>query len=496
MKKLAALFLLLGLLAASATATTLYRVRFGHYPDKIRTVFDFDGGFTYESDESKDKIVLRLKKTEASPDIQNYVELNDLVIRYLEIQREGSDLIVTIPLAEPVEYNIFYLNDPPRLVVDFGREYLNILSGGTISDGVEYLKVKKGLQDGRVNASVLRVDLSKVQVKPALAPKDQPNIIESFVNLINPWSQRSAPRHFNLNYVSNIVKASDGVAGINGTYFAYNGRPLGALMIDEELLSYSIYDRTAFFLDENNRPYIDNIFISGHFRIANGVRYEITGINQNRDGKDVIMYTSAWGEKTGTAKNGFELVVSKGRVIQLGLGDSTIPADGYVLSASGPGIEVLAENVKVGENIDTRIKVVPYSTSPKRILQLVSGGPRLVKNGRIYVSKHEERFKTDIAKGRAARTAVGLNKEAQLLLVTVDGPPLRGRRPDVKPTQDSIGMTLEELSELMLNLGADDAMNLDGGSSTTMVIEEKVVNQPTTGHERKVSNALVILPAP
>ena len=131
-------------------ASTLYRIRFAHYPDKIRAVFDFDGAFTYQTDESKEKIILFLRGIEANSEIPKYVELNDLIVRYFEIEKINEDLRVTIPLNEPVEYNIFYLNDPPRLVVDFDRKYLNIASGGTVAEGIEYLKVRKGSAAGRM----------------------------------------------------------------------------------------------------------------------------------------------------------------------------------------------------------------------------------------------------------------------------------------------------------------------------------------------------------
>ncbi|MFH1683810.1 MAG: phosphodiester glycosidase family protein, partial [Candidatus Margulisiibacteriota bacterium] len=85
---------------------------------------------------------------------------------------------------------------------------------------------------------------------------------------------------------------------------------------------------------------------------------------------------------------------------------------------------------------------------------------------------------------------VGITKQGELLLVTVDGP-LRGSK---KTSKDSIGVTLEELSALMLSLGAYEAMNLDGGSSSTMVIDQRVVNKPAGGYQRSVSNAIVVTP--
>ena len=488
-----AIIALLAVLFGAADATTLYRIRFGYYPDRIRAVLDFDGAFTYQTEETKQKIVLFLREIEASPEISSYVELNDLIVRYFEIEKyDEKHLRVSIPLSEPIEYNIFYLNDPPRLVIDFDREYLNIIPGGMISDGVEYLRIRKGTADGRVTAGVLKIDLDKAEVEPALATRKKPNLVESFVDFITPWRAKETWReHFSLDKVSSIVEENAGIAGVNGTYFAFTGSPLGALMIDQELVSVPIHGRTAFFLDGRNRPYIDNIYISSYFKLASGVRYRITGINQGRGENDLIMYTPVWGEYTGTNRRGIELVVVDSRIDKINLSNSRIPENGYVLSASGPGVETLTESVRVGVRIDTRIRIIPFTTSPAKIIHLVSGGPRLLKNGRPYVSKHEEKFKMDISKGRAARTAVGITGDGRLLLVTVDGIPRRKSR---KEGQVSIGMTLEELSELMLVLGARDAMNLDGGSSSTMVIDNRVVNMPIGGSERKVSNAIVVRP--
>lgn len=78
-----------------------------------------------------------------------------------------------------------------------------------------------------------------------------------------------------------------------------------------------------------------------------------------------------------------------------------------------------------------------------------------------------------------------MRKDGALVLVTVDG-----RQP-----KKSVGMTIPELTNLMLEFGCEDALNLDGGGSTTMVIRHKIVNSVSdaTG-TRAVSDALLVLP--
>jgi len=110
----------------------------------------------------------------------------------------------------------------------------------------------------------------------------------------------------------------------------------------------------------------------------------------------------------------------------------------------------------------------------------IGGNPLLVVGGRVQ---------TDLAGpgsfyARNPRTAVGVTDTGTLLLVVVDG----------RQGAYSAGMTMVELADLMQALGARDAINLDGGGSSTMVLNGLVVNRPSDGGERRVSSALVVLP--
>jgi exopolysaccharide biosynthesis protein len=89
---------------------------------------------------------------------------------------------------------------------------------------------------------------------------------------------------------------------------------------------------------------------------------------------------------------------------------------------------------------------------------------------------------------RHPRSAVAVRADGTVLLVAVDG-----RQPG-----HSVGMTLPELTELLVELGGTDALNLDGGGSTTLVLRGRIVNRPSeSSGERPVTNALLVLgPAP
>jgi hypothetical protein len=116
-----------------------------------------------------------------------------------------------------------------------------------------------------------------------------------------------------------------------------------------------------------------------------------------------------------------------------------------------------------------------------RVTEAVGGFPVLVRDGRNVVAQQQGVIESFGAQ-RHPRTAVGWN-ETVLHWVVVDG-----RQP---PYSD--GMTLDELADLLVRLGAREAINLDGGGSTAMVVAGAVVNRPSDAEgERTVSNALAL----
>jgi exopolysaccharide biosynthesis protein len=119
----------------------------------------------------------------------------------------------------------------------------------------------------------------------------------------------------------------------------------------------------------------------------------------------------------------------------------------------------------------------------------VNGTPILIRNGQIIdfrAEKRPEHFTYD----RHPRTAIGLKPNGHWLFVVVDG-----RNPTF-----SVGMSIPELAAFLASLGCVEAINLDGGGSSTLIIQGEVINHPTgdedgaleTAQERLVSDAIVI----
>src|SRR3989338_2742447 len=95
------------------------------------------------------------------------------------------------------------------------------------------------------------------------------------------------------------------------------------------------------------------------------------------------------------------------------------------------------------------------------VLHVIAGGPRLISNGSIHITADEEKFKNDVKNSRTSRTAVGITKEYNLMFLVIEG--------NNHSESKRVGATLKDLAEIMTDMGVIDAMNLDGGGSSTMI---------------------------
>jgi exopolysaccharide biosynthesis protein len=116
----------------------------------------------------------------------------------------------------------------------------------------------------------------------------------------------------------------------------------------------------------------------------------------------------------------------------------------------------------------------------------LSFGPAIVEDGAIVDGLEDAEVDTNVGnhgiQGDQPRTAVGVIDDNHLVFVVVDG----------RQTGYSEGVDLDELAQIMIDLGATTAYNLDGGGSSTMYFDGEVVNSPSNGGERGTSDILYI----
>ncbi|MGM0602815.1 MAG: phosphodiester glycosidase family protein [Bacillota bacterium] len=284
--------------------------------------------------------------------------------------------------------------------------------------------------------------------------------------------------------LADIVSEKGALAGVNGGYFHYSGRPLGLLYLDGELISEPINSRTAVLFNRDGEASISQVEWEGNAVFDDGRKIKLSGINRDPQSGEAVVYNKYYNDRLPPLKKDMlDIVVRKDEIIGIGRAEGSknpIPPDGFVLRMDKKfvGLDAVLYNI-IGTNVKLEHKFSP-EFEKNNIIHALAGGPQLLKGGKVEITGVEEKFQNDILLGRAPRTALGINSENQLILVTVDG-----RQPDF-----SIGMTLDEMAELLRWLGAEDAMNLDGGGSARMVIRGFTMNNPS--EKRLISNGLLI----
>jgi len=308
--------------------------------------------------------------------------------------------------------------------------------------------------------------------------------------------------------------------GINADFAGVGtGQPLGAFVTDGELLRSPSNTHHQLSLTGDGRLTDQTFAWTGRLVTTDLKELSFDGVNVDRVPGRIVLYTPAFGPTTGTPSPGVDLVVrvvepagefrlGQTALVEIlalneGAQDGPIPPGGAVLSTDGAGADALRAlwmRVSSGAALNRAFLRVE---SPDAVRESVGGSPILVKDGKRWFTDPGDNF----TNGRHPRTLVGWKPGGDTLLVTVDG-----RQPGV-----SVGMTLHEATDLLIDLGATDGINLDGGGSTTFVRGGSVVNSVSdvqvrsggrtmlrhslqsgdkvVGHvERGVASALVVVP--
>lgn len=304
---------------------------------------------------------------------------------------------------------------------------------------------------------------------------------------------------------SSMTARSGAIAGINGDYARPSGRPVFTFASDGHLAQTPLaWGRNFATTYDETVTYIGHPEVTAWaVEIPNGFRYPISRVNYSDEPMstdEVRMFTHQAGS-VARAPSGHCLVRLQpleppyAAAVQPGVeqafmvdrtrcgGSSMRPRGGVVLATPMASQYAWAFSAMFpGEEIE-----VSWSMGWPNVLDTIGGNPTLIEAGQIVTANTRG---SGSFFARHPRSGVGTTADGRVLLVTVDG-----RQPGY-----SVGMTLQEFAELFQRLGADWALNLDGGGSTTLALGGEVVNRPSdsgahgTNVERGVSSALVVLP--
>ncbi len=447
-------------------------IRLGRHPDKARVVLDLDQPAGYSWSVEGNTITVDVGTPPAEPGQVGGLRLmsfaGPVVQRIAQSPTSDGFTRVAIACRECELLQVFTLPDPARIVVDLAMpsEPSPIVQPPVVvKPGAGRWQTRNfKTPRGPLSVYVLTVNPAEdgLVVRPALAGE-------------TVRSRRSVLR---------IARENNAIAALNGGFFARQGPPLGWLVIDGEWIKHPILHRTALGITADGKLLMDRLSFDGRLYFENHGYLELDAINRGQDESyPLVVYTPRWGEVVEAAADCTRLVVTKdakvaaketaGRPIE-------ISAHGYVISGCGRYAELL-NRVEVGETVRMRLRTTPLWND---VVHAIGAGPRVVKNGRPHVTASPEIFRDDVTWGVTSRAAVAITNDEELMLVAVETPPGASGK----------GVSLAELAQILVKLGARDAMNLDGGGSVTVVQYGQVLNSPRDGAMRAVSNALVVVP--
>ena len=355
---------------------------------------------------------------------------------------------------------------PPSLVVELPRSYF-FKETSSIKPGINKHLIHTVGKRGPIVIHVVEINLNNKKI--------------SFkVGMPNNKSIQSKET------LSNLVKEQMAFVGVNANYFDVNkGNPLGTLITNGTWLVGPIYNRVAVGFSKHNKVSIDQVKLIGEATAYEDsvtkkipkAMFTINGLNTPAYLYDKVgLYTQNWGSELDLGKNQIALLVQNDQVKKIATKKVKIPTDSYVL-VGGKSTPLMS--IQKNDMID-----IQWDSSPdwSDIQESISGGPYLIMSGKVYIDEKEQRFKFSTKDTYAPRSAIGIDSRDKLYLITVDG----------RKSNYSVGVSLEEFAHLLTKLHLKEAINLDGGGSTTLVADGKIINTLSERHERKISNGLLV----
>lgn len=283
-------------------------------------------------------------------------------------------------------------------------------------------------------------------------------------------------------------------AGVNSDFIGGMG-PVGTTVANGEL--YKSYKGTGWYavgIDKDKKLYSGSPYTTFRMVSPNAGQASIKAVNNTRSSNELILYTSRLGSSTGTSGTGVEVGAvavdghlksdgtTKMRVVTAPVknsGNMNIPENGFVLSGTGFTADIIAK-MQLGEEFEVTPTIYFDNVVKTGITEMSGGCPMILQAGKIL----ETQGLLDHLSNREPRTAIGYNTDARkVILLVVDG-----RQPGV-----SVGVPSKDLAAILQNLGCTDALNFDGGGSSTLwVKEEGVCNVPSEGSLRAVKNGMFV----
>ncbi len=282
------------------------------------------------------------------------------------------------------------------------------------------------------------------------------------------------------------------IGGSNADFFSLQtGVPMSNAIADGKILTKDASGQDAIGIMPDGTAFISYFSLNSVLIKEDGSEVNIYNINKYRQPYAVYMMTDEFSDKTQNTTKGIDVVLgSIEGEMKIGShitavvesiteqnGSAPIPKGKIVITIDEKAPKEFFEPISaltVGEKVTINFSVNGDKRWNEVQVGLGSVGGRLLINGEVN---------PNLEAGAAPRTAIGIKEDGSILLYTIDG----------RQSGHSYGVQLKTLAKRMKELGCVDAINLDGGGSTSMIVQMPgdkdalLVNKPSDGKERKVS---------
>ncbi len=292
-----------------------------------------------------------------------------------------------------------------------------------------------------------------------------------------------------------VSEGKDIIAGINADYFSFQtGVPMSNLIINGEVISKDDSSTPGFGIDENGKGFVAENYITATLTRADGRTADIGCINKYRQPYLAYLMNGKFSDQTHNNTQGLDIII-EAETDELRIGKTIRGTVTYAVSYGGSikipeGALVLTidhnapvfyqfSDIAEGETVEITVEAPSDPRWETAVMGMGSTGEYILSNGAVT---------PNLPAGAHPRTAIGLTEDGNIVLYTIDG----------RQTGYSYGVKLSTLAERMKEIGCIEAINLDGGGSTTMVGrlpgENKLtlLNKPSEGSQRLVSTSIFL----
>ncbi len=425
------------ILQISSPAANVLAIRHGKQPWGDRLVLDLDRPAPWQIDEPAGEFIVNLDAAIAPTTIQSVQFTPSTSVQALKLESGPNQ--TRIRLNTSLRPRVWSLTSPNRLVIDV-RPDSPVDQDIQWAPGLRWRRQTLTLGPNRF--PVLWLEVNPRQPGLSIQP-----ILPNATTLVG-----TAP-------LAQTARQTQAIAAINAGFFNRNNQlPLGAIRQEGRWRSGPILGRGAIAWDATGNLKIARLTLQESLRTPTG-QFPLTHLNSAYLQAGIARYTSDWGS-TYTPLTDAEILVTvqNNQVITQQPATSNtpvpIPANGFILVLRSNQAAAAALAPGTTLRLDQSISPPDFDRFPR----IIAAGPLLLQNRQIVLDPETEKFSKAFIQELAARSAIGITANGTVLLVTVHTRISGG------------GASLSDIAQIMQQLGAIDALNLDGGSSTTLYL--------------------------